>query len=498
MTLTRKSRVIAVISALFAALALLITVGCAVGPNYKRPAAPNVPGYTPSLPTTTNSSPGVSGGEAQTFAQGRDIPGDWWNLFHSKPLNDLIERSLKNNPDIKSAQAALLVARENTLAQRGAYYPSVSGSFAATRAKTSNEVSPVPNAPIFQYSLFTSEVSVSYTADVFGLNRRTVESLKAQQEQARYVVAATNITLSSNVAAAAIQEASLRAQIDATNQLIEINTKQLGILRQEFEKGYVGRLDVAAQEAQLAQVTATLPPLLKQLAQQRDLLAVLSGGFPNEDLIEKFELSSLQLPQELPLSLPSKLVEQRPDVLQAEENLHSASALIGVARANRLPSFSLTGDIGSMALAFGNIFSAGDGFRDATAGVTQPIFQGGTLMHKERAARAAYVQADQQYRSTVLTAFQNVADTLHALEQDADGLKAAVAARDAAKVTLDLTTRQMQVGYVSYLALLNAEQSYQQAVINLVQAQSNRYADTAALFEALGGGWWNRADVPKS
>ena len=498
MTFTGKSRVIAFTSALFAILASLITAGCVVGPNFKRPAAPNVPGYTPSLPATTSSSPKVAGGEAQTFAQGRDIPGDWWTLFHSKPLNDLIERSLKNNPDLKSAQAALLVARENTLAQRGAYYPSASGSFAATRAKTSNEVSPVPNAPVFQYSLFTPEVSVSYTPDVFGLNRRTVESLKAQQEQARYVVAATNITLSSNVAAAAIQEASLRAQIDATNELIKINTNMLDVLRKQFEKGYVGRLDVAAQEAQLAQIAATLPPLLKQLAQQRDLLAVLSGGFPNEDLIEKFELSSLQLPQELPLTLPSKLVEQRPDVLQAEENLHSSSALIGVARANRLPSFNLTGDIGSMALAFGNIFSAGNGFRDATAGVTQPIFEGGTLMHKERAARAAYVQADQQYRSTVLTAFQNVADTLHALEQDSDGLKAAVAARDAAKVTLDLTTRQMHAGYVSYLALLSAEQAYQQAVINVVQAQANRYADTAALFQALGGGWWNRADVPKS
>jgi len=498
MTLTRRTRVIPVISRLIAISSLLITAGCVVGPNYKRPAAPNVPGYTPSLPTTTSSSPNVTGGEAQTFAQGRDIPGDWWALFHSKPLNDLIERSLKNNPDLKSVQAALLVARENVLAQRGAYYPQVSGSFSATRAKTSEEISPVPSFTSFQYSLFTPEVSVSYTPDVFGLNRRTVESLKAQQEQARYVVAATNITLSSNVAAAAIQEASLRAQIEATNQLIEINTKQLDILRRQFEKGYVGRLDVAAQEAQLAQVVATLPPLLKQLAQQRDLLAVLSGGYPNEDLVEKFESSTLQLPQELPLSLPSKLVEQRPDVLQAEENLHSASALIGVARANRLPSFNLTGDIGSMALAFGNIFSAGNGFRDVGASVTQPIFQGGTLLHKERAARAAYVQADEQYRSTVLTAFQNVADTLHALEQDADGLKAAVAARDAAKVTLDLTTRQMQVGYVSYLALLNAEQSYQQAVINLVQAQSNRYADTVALFQALGGGWWNRGDVPQN
>jgi len=497
MTLTRKTRVIDLTSALVAILALLITAGCAVGPNFKKPAAPNVPGYTPMPPTTTSSSPEVPGGEAQSFAQGRDIPGDWWTLFHSKALNDLIERSLKNNPDLKSAQAALVVARENVLAQRGAYYPSVTGSFSATRAKTSEEISPVPSFTTFQYSLFTPEVSVSFVPDVFGLNRRTVESLKAQQEQARFVVAATNITLSSNVATAAIQEASLRAQIDATNELIKINTDMLHVLQHQFIAGYVGRLDVAAQEAQLAQVVATLPPLLKQLAQERDLLSVLSGGFPSEE-VEKFELSSLQLPQDLPLSLSSKLVEQRPDVRQAEENLHSASALIGVARANRLPNLTLTGDIGSMALAFSSLFAAGTGFRDITAGITQPIFQGGTLLHRERAARAAYVQAEEQYRSTVLTAFQNVADTLHALEQDADGLKAAAAARDAAKVTLDLTSRQMQVGYVSYLALLNAEQSYQQTVINLVQAQSNRYADTAALFQALGGGWWNRADVPQS
>lgn len=271
----------------------------------------------------------------------------------------------------------------------------------------------------------------------------------------------------------------------------------LEVLRTQYAEGYVGRLDVAAQESQLAQVTATLPPLLKQLAQQRDLLAVLSGGFPNQDLSEKFELSGLQLPQELPVSLPSQFVEQRPDVRQAEENLHSASAQIGIAVANRLPNFALTADAGSMAVAFGSIFAGGTGFWDLGASVAQPIFEGGTLLHRERAAKAAYTQASEQYRSTVLTAFQNVADTLNALQQDADALKAAAAAKDAAGVTLDLARKQFQAGYVNYLALLSAEQAYQQAVINLVQAQANRYADTAALFQALGGGWWNRADLPK-
>ena len=477
---------------------LLSVVGCAVGPNFKRPAAPQVPGYSPAPPSTTTSMSEVHGGEAQQFKQGQDIPGEWWDLLHSKPLNDLVERSLKVNPDLKAAQAALLVAKENVAAQRGAYYPTVSAGFAASHSKTSSEVSPFTASGALYYSLYTPQVSVSFVPDVFGLNRRTVESLKAQEQQARFALAATHITLSSNVVAAAIQESSLRGQIDATRELIAINTNMLQILRGQYAKGYIGQLDVAAQESQLAQVTATLPPLLKQLAQQRDLLAALSGSFPYEDLPEKFDLSGLELPKELPVSIPSQLVEQRPDVRQAEENLHSASALIGVARANRLPSFALTADAGSMALIFSHMFGSGTGFWDLGGSATQTVFQGGTLAHRERAARAAYSQATEQYRSTVLTAFQNVADALNALQQDADALKAAAAAKDAASATLELTKKQMQSGYANYLALLSAEQAYQQALINLTQAQTNRYADTAALFQALGGGWWHRADVPKS
>ena len=491
-----KCRQLRVLGSFAISAGVLLQTGCVVGPNYTKPQAPQVPTYTPTPLTETSSTPKVSAGEAQTFVNARDIPGDWWTLFHSKPLDDLIEQSLKANPNLKSAQAALLVARENTLAQRGFYYPNVSAGFSVTRARTSSELSPFTASGNLTYNLYTPQVNVSYVPDVFGLNRRTVESLKAQEEQARFALLATYITLSSNVAAAAIQEASLRGQIDATNRLISINTKMLEILRRQFSKGYASELDVAAQEAQLAQVVATLPPLLKQLAQGRDLLAVLSGGFPNQELPAKFELASLQLPSELPLSLPSQLIEQRPDVRQAEENLHAACALIGVARANRLPSFALTADAGSMAVTLSHFFTSG-GFWDIGAGVTQPVFDGKTLLHRERAARAAYTQADEQYRSTVLTAFQNVADTLHAIKQDADTLKAASAATDAAAVTLALTEKQLEAGYTNYLALLTAEQSYQQAIINLVQAQSNRYADTAALFQALGGGWWNRKGLPK-
>ena len=480
-----------------ATLACLLMTGCAAGPDFKKPAAPGVSDYTAHPLTTTASSPGVGGGEAQRFVSGSELPGDWWTLFHSKPLNDLIEQSLANNHDLKAAQAALAVARENVLAQRGVYSPQVTAGFSATRQRQSGALAPTPSTNDLQYSLFTPQVIVSYVPDVFGLNRRSTESIKAQEQAVRFQLIAAHLTLTSNVAAAAIQEASLQAQIEATRELIGIDTRMLEILKYQFSKGYANRLDVAAQESQLAQATATLPPLVKQAAQQHNLLAVLAGRYPSQAPNETFLLSSLTLPQELPVSLPSTLVAQRPDVRQAKANLHAASANIGVAEANRLPNIALTGNAGSSALAIGQVFGSGSGFWALGAALTAPIFDGGTLKHQARAAKAAYVQSAEQYRGTVLTAVQNVADTLVALDQDAQGLKASAAAVTAAKVTLDLSQRQWKDGYASYLTLLNAEQAYQQARISLVQAQANRFADTAALFQALGGGWWRRPDLAK-
>jgi len=491
MGVTCKSRVLPFL----AATALLLIAGCAVGPNFKKPAAPAVSDYVARPLATTVTTTNVAGGEAQRFAEGVDISGDWWTLFHSRPLNDLIDLSLTNNHDLKAAQAALSVARENFLAQRGVYYPNAAASFSASRQRQSGQIAPTPNSNAFLYNLFTPQVSVSYVPDVFGLNRRTTESLKAQEQEVRFQMIATYTTLTANVVVTAIQEGSLQMQIDATRQLMEFNSNMVQILKYQFTKGYASQLDVAAQESQLAQAAATLPPLLKQSAQLSDLLAVLAGRFPNQAPAEKFELSSLQLPEELPVSLPSQLVEQRPDVLQAEANLHDASAKIGVATANRLPNIVLSADAGSTALALDQLFTSGTGFWGLGAAATAPLFQGGTLLHQERAAKAAYVEAAEQYRSTVLTAFQNVADTLTALDQDAEALKTAANAADAAKITLDLAQRQWQDGYAGYIALLSAEQAFQQARINLVQAQANRYADTAALFQALGGGWWHRTDL---
>jgi NodT family efflux transporter outer membrane factor (OMF) lipoprotein len=474
---------------------LMVMTGCAAGPDFRRPTIPAVDSYTPQpLPGQTVSVE-VKGGEAQRFVQDMDIPGQWWTLFHSKPLNDLIKQALKANPDLEAAQAALRGAWENVYAQQGAFFPSVEASFTPTRQKTAGVLtSPLANNN-YTYSLHTAQVTVAYMPDVFGGTRRQVESLKAQAESQRFQLEAAYLTLTSNVVAAAVEESALRGQIAATARIIEIQSKSLDLLRQQYTLGQVATLDVAAQEAALAQTQAMLPPLEKQLAQQRDLLARLAGRFPSKAPAEKFELALLELPQELPVSLPSKLVEQRPDVRSAEEQLHAASAEIGVAIANRLPNITLSANVGSSATAINQLFTPGTGFWALAANLVQPIFQGGTLLHRQRAAEAAYDQAAAQYRSTVLTAFQNVADTLHAIQCDADALKAAVAAEKAAAKSLGIARHQLELGDISYLSLLNAEQTYQQAVINLVQALANRYADTAALFQALGGGWWNRSDV---
>jgi NodT family efflux transporter outer membrane factor (OMF) lipoprotein len=487
------------LSRLLTAVALagpLLTTACVVGPNFRPPAAPAVSGYTAKAPQTTAGTPGVAGGEAQHFVSGADIPAEWWTLFHSRRLNDLIEQALAHNPDLKAAQAALLVAHENTLAQKGAYFPQVSAGATITRQKDpSATLAPVPANNSFAYTLVTPSVSVSYTPDVFGLNKRTVEGLAAQEQATRYQMIATDITLSANVALAAITEASLEDQIATTNELIGINRQILSLLQFQKSKGYIGGADIAAQQTQLAQLEASLPPLIKQRDQQNDLIAVLTGRYPAQAPAEKFTLASLTLPSDLPLSLPSTLVAQRPDVLQAEANLHAASAQIGVARANRLPNITLSANAGSNALAISQLFGPGTGFWSIGAALLGPIFDGGTRLHQERGARYAYQQSAEQYRSTVLTAFQNVADTLVALEQDANALKSTAAATDAAKASLDISRLQYKDGYAAYLAVLNAEQAYQQARLSLVQAEASRFTDTAALFQALGGGWWHQPEL---
>jgi len=476
------------------ALLTALLAGCTVGPDFVRPAAPEVTSYTPDkLPAQTAASK-VAGGEAQHFVAGQDIPGQWWTLFHSQPLNALIERALKANPSLQAAQAALRQARETAYATAGALYPTAGGNLSTTREKISGgEFGQPGKSPLFNLS--TASVSISYGLDIFGGARRALEASRSQAEFERFQLEAAYLTLTSNVVVAAVQEASLRSQIAATQDIIKAESQELAVLQRQFTLGGSSKAAVLAQQATLALERATLPPLQKQLAQQRNLLAVLAGRFPSQGSGERFELATMQLPRDLPLTLPSQLVEQRPDVRAAEAQLHQASAEIGVATANMLPQFTLNAQFGSTAGDLSSLFTPGTAIWSIGGGIAQTLFDAGTLLHKKRAAEAAFDQSAAQYRGTVLTAFQNVADALRALQSDADALNAQVAAERSAGASLALTRQQFRLGAVSYVSLLTAEQVYQQAKVTLVLAQAARYADTAALFQALGGGWWNRADA---
>ncbi|MFC5399439.1 efflux transporter outer membrane subunit [Undibacterium jejuense] len=491
-------------------LALVVTIvaglgslgGCTVGPDYQRPSQALPETY---LVKTANSDAKVTAEvnrkymvESQKLVEGRDIPAEWWELFHNQSLNELVAASLKNNPTIEAAQAALRAAKESTAAQEAAFFPSVSASYSPTRQRVAKPLASPAASGASYYDVQTASLSVSYTIDAFGGTRRQVESGTAQEQNQRFQLEAAYLTLASNVTNAAIQEAMLRGQIRSTQEVIRNQKQLLQMFERELALGQVGQADVAAQEAALAASEALLPPLEKQLSVQRDLILALAGRYPNDTRVATFELTDLQLPSELPLSLPSKLVEQRPDVRAAEEQMHAASAAIGVATANRLPNFTIGAtSYGTAAENFSDLFKASGAFWNLAANITQPIFDGGALKHKQAAAQAAYDQAAAQYRSTVLGAFQNVADSLQAIQHDTNAYAAAYKSEQASLKSVTIARKQFALGDISTANLLVAEQAYQQAKSALVQAQANRLSDTVALIQSLGGGWMSKNETPE-
>jgi NodT family efflux transporter outer membrane factor (OMF) lipoprotein len=472
-------------------VASLTLAGCAVGPNFHHPAAPSTDRYTSQpLPATppAPATPSSADGTLQQFVVGQNSQADWWKAFGSSELDALVDKALHANPTVQAAEAALRQARENVAAQRGAYFPTVQGSFAASRNRNAVQVvAPTLTSGIATFDLYTPQVSVSFVPDLFGANRRQVESLQAQADASRFEYDAAYITLAANVVSAAIQEAGLRAQIEATQQVIDLEREALGVMRRELELGAIAEADVLAQEAALAQIETTLPPLQKNLDQQHDVLAALTGLLPSEAPVSNLKLEQLTLPTLIPIGVPARLVERRPDVRAAEAQLHAATAEVGVSIANMLPQITLSGSIGNVSTGTGSLFTNLSQFWSAGASLTQTLFAGGTLYHRERAARAGLDMAGAQYRAAVLTAFQNVADALRALAADADAVQAEDRAYGASLASLNIARQQFGLGAVSYLVLLNAQQTYQQAIIGRAQAQMNRYADTAALFQALGG-----------
>ena len=470
-----------------------------MGPNFSPAPAPDVTGYVKGKLTSADPGKGPPSIPGQRFITGADVSARWWAAFKSQPLNDLVRQSVNHNPNLQAAEAAIKIAHYNALAQRGLFFPQVTGNSTSQQLLIANpgQVPPVPTeGPQSQFSLVTNQLTVSFVPDVWGGNRRAVESLDATTEQQLFQLEAAYLTLTSNVVTAAIQEASLRGQIEATQRIIAIEKHLLEILKRQLNFGQAAQADVLAQDAALAQAEELLPPLEKQLAQQRDLLTALAGQYASDEVAQKFDLAHLKLPANLPISLPSKLVDHRPDVRAAEANMHAASAQVGVAIAARLPNIVLSANGGSTSFNWATAFQPGTGFYTLGASLTQPIFDGFTLYNKQKAAEAALEQAEAQYRAVVITAFQNVADALRALQADARAIRAARRAEDAAKASLDIVQKQLNEGQVNQLAVLNAQQTYLSASVVRVQTEANRIADTAALFMALGGNWPANCTVP--
>jgi NodT family efflux transporter outer membrane factor (OMF) lipoprotein len=469
---------------------LALLAGCTVGPNFRPPAAPDSPRIAAHALPASTAQAGTTAGIAQALVNGRDIRGDWWTLFHSAQINALVTRALAANPDIAAAQASLREAKENMRAEQGAQYPQVSAGLSKERERNT-QLSPTPST----YNVVSASVSVSYTLDAFGGIRRQVEQLGAQADYQRFELEATVSTLIANVVTAAINEASLRKQIDTTHQIVSAYAEAVALTRKRFELGGVSQADVLAQQALLDAQSAKLPGLHKQLEQQRNQLAVYLGGLPSQYDAASLDLAELTLPAELPVSLPSALVEQRPDIRAYGALLHAATANVGVATANMLPQISLTGEYAHNGSSFSNLFNPAGIIWSIANSLTQPIFEGGTLRAKQRAALAAADVAAAQYSSTVNSAFADVANALVAVQRDAETLRADLQAQQTAAASLAVARAQYQAGAGTYLNVLTAEQSDQSARLALVSAQAARFTDSVALFQALGGGWWNRSDV---
>lgn len=489
----------------------LILGGCMVGPDFQSPPPPDVDRIAPEKLA-------YSGDDQKNdlrLVAGRDVPQRWWEAFKNTKLNRLIEASIEQNASLQSAEAAIKVAYYTAESQKGGFLPTLIANSNDSVSLPSNlrplgsldqvifnQIYPTPANKIFNlqtvntqnpstwvYSLFLKQLTIAYTLDVWGMNRRMVESLEAQTDLQRYQFEAAYLALTSNVAVAAIQEAALRGQLAAVERVVKIERELLDLLHKQQSVGWASEADVLTQEAALAQALQLIPPLKKLIGQQRDLITALAGRYAPDQIPETFDLSELKLPRSMPVSLPTAFVRQRPDIRAAEAQLHSASAKVGVAVAARLPNITLSANAGFSAFKLAELISPGTQFYTFAANAAQPVFAGFSLLNQQKAAEAVLDQAGAQYRQTVIVAFQNVADVLRAIQADAEAVKAAAYAEKVSAKNLDIVRGQLQIGSVSVLALLNAQQTYLLATVSLAQARGNLLADAAGLFMALGGGW---------
>lgn len=468
----------------------LACAGCTVGPDYRSPDPPVVPRYTSTPAEPRVALPGATG---PVLAHGRDIAPDWWTLFGSPALDALVARALADSPTLAQAGARLAQAEEERTARSGATdYPGVNATAGVNRQRVDPATFGFPQAPVpGPFTTYSVGVQVSYVFDVFGGTRRELEALAAEVDYQRFVLEAARLTLAANVTVTAIRRAGLAAQIDLTQRIIAAQRRELEIVAQRYELGGVALLDLENRRALLAQTESALPPLVAAEAQATHLLAVYTGAAPGDASLPALALSDLRLPAELPLSLPSQLARQRPDIRASEALLHKANAEVGVATANLYPRITLSASASPTQLSLSDLASSGLNIWSIGANLLQPVFRGGELTARKRVAIAVFEQAEAAYRDAVLQGLRNVADVLRALESDTRSLASRSAQEEHAEIAYRIAQGRYDDGGMSQQDVLDAERQRLAAALARVQAETDRYADAVALLQALGGGWWN-------
>ncbi len=468
-------------------MCLLTLAGCAVGPDFRRPAPPDVSGYTSTPLTTKLASAPTALGEPQSILKGKRLTKYWWRALGNEKLNSLIKEALEHNPTLVAAEATLRQAQELYAARAGStLYPQLDGNLGAQRQRF-NPGTLGQAGEAREFSLYNAAVGVRYTFDLVGGNRRALEALAARSDYQHFKLEGARLTLVANIVTTAITQASLKRQIEIIESILKSQENQLELARERIRLGHGEPDDELALQTRLEQTRAKLPLLRYQLQQNEHLLAVLVGKAPGESLLPSFSLEDFTLPPELPLLIPSELVRARPDILAAESLLHASNAEYGVAISKLYPQLNLSADLGTQALTTGALFGGGSAVWSLVGQLTQPLFNPG-LPAEKRAALAAFHAAAANYQYVVLEALRSVADVLRALENDSKRLEALSAADSASGQSLESTQRRYRLGAASYYDLLIAHQQRFQTKLDLTEGQAKRIVNTVAFYQAMGGG----------
>ena len=461
--------------------ATLTLAACSFGPNGEPPAMPQPAHYGAEVqPTQTVPAQGVT----QQFVVGAKPVPEWWKLYQSEALNALVDEGLHNSPTLAATDKSLAAAREQLRAQIGSsMLPTIDLGGQATRNRALAIPEAGPNT--FLYNIFVGQLQAHYTFDLFGAARLADAALAARVNVQAYQFDAARRALAANIVTAAITSAALHAQIDTTEQLVTLANDDARDAARRYALGAISHADMLNAQQSAASLSAGLPGLKQQWTTTRHALAVLIGRTPDAAPAD-LDLAQLHVPEQVPVVVPSELLRTRPDIQAADAAVKAAAADVGVATAQMYPSLSLTASMGQGGFSWPLALSGAGAIWAVAGSLSQPIFHGGALFAQRRAAMATYDAATEQYKQTVLTAFQNVADTLAALEHDAQALDASNVAARAAQGISDETAARYRLGAVPVSAARSSEQQFRNARLDEIRYTGARLTDTAALFQAMG------------